>query len=214
MNKKKLITIIVLVVIVVVGLSVVGFSHRAKAPEVTTSMVPTSTSGSLSVTASSTSSSTNVVVAISTSTQRSYSNGSFSLSYPSSWSIARYLPFLITNFNGQYQTGGIIPVGGAQIYVVTTTIESGYLQSVINTQLMSAINITTTTLVVDGVACPAAAYEAAYAPGVTSKNVSVYCSRGGELWEVYLSYEANDTAAASAAHISDFNGVLGSMKFL
>jgi len=219
MNKKKLTVIIVLAVVAIVILGVVAFSHKAKAPEVATALTPTGTalqvvaSTSITALASSTGSSSLSIV-VSTSTLESYANKSFSFKYPGAWTIAQYSPFFMTNFNGQYQAGVIIPKGGAIISVVTTTVESGFLQSIIDTQLMNAINVTTTTLTVDGITCPAAAYEANYAAEAISKDVNVYCLRGTELWEVYLSYEASDTATAMAAHVADFNGVLGSMKFL
>lgn len=211
--------VIVLAVIVIVILGVFAFGNKAKAPEVPAdTMAPTSTVASGTITAtvgssagSASSSSPAVSITLSTSTH-SYANGSFSFNYPLSWSIAQYSPFSMTNFNGQYGANGTIPPGGAVIEVVTTTVQSGFLPSIMDTQLMNAMDVTTTTLTVDDVACPAAAFEAAYAPGATSKNVSVYCLRGTELWEVYLSYSASDTAAAS--HVSDFNSVLGTMKFL
>jgi hypothetical protein len=212
MNKNKLITLIILTVVVVVIVGVIGFGYRAKAPEVTTGGISANATGPLTITASSTSGSGSISMVLSTSTQKSYGNESFSFDYPPSWSIVTYSPFSMTNFGGNYLKGGIIPIGGAQIYITTTTVESGFLPSIISTQLMNAMNMTTTTLMVDGVACPAAAYEAAYAPGVVSKNVSVYCPRGTEVWEVYLSYEASDTDMA--ARVADFNSVLASMKFL
>lgn len=208
MNKKKLAVIVILVVIAAIIVGVMGFEHKAKAPA---AVVPVTTPTGVTVQASSTGSST-VSVVLSTSTQQFYANGSFSFNYPVSWSIAQYLPFFITTFGGQYGANGTIPPGGALIYIATSTVEQGYLPSIMTTQLMSAMDITTTTLVVDGVTCPTAEFEAAYAPGHTSKNISVYCERGSELWEIFLSYGAGDPAMAT--HISDFNEVLGTMKFL
>jgi hypothetical protein len=208
MNKKKLTAVIILIVVVIVAIGVLAFHNEAKAPEAPRIAA---TSTGIIVQASSTGSST-ILVVLTTSTKQSYGNSSFSFSYPAAWSISAYTPFSITNFGGKYNKDGTLPPGGAVISVVTTTVEQGYLSDIMSTQLMSATNLTTTTLVVDGIACPTASFEAAYAPGATSKNISAYCERGSELWEIYLSYGAND--AAAAAHASDFNGVIDSMKLL
>jgi hypothetical protein len=212
MNKKKITTIIVLLVVIIIILGVVGFSHKAKAPAVSSGTTSTSSTLPITVTASSTSNSPQATITLSTSTKRTYGNASFLISYPPSWSIAQYSPFLMTNFGGKYLSGDILPKGGAEITIVTTTVETGYLPGIMQTQLMNAMDLATTTLTVDGVACPAAAYESAYAPGYASKDVSVYCLRGNELWEIYLSYDASDTAMSTP--VADFNSVLGSMKFL
>ncbi len=205
MNKKRLDIIIIIAVIIIIAIIGIGI-HRAKAPETSNNYTASGTIPS-GITASSS-------MGVSINIGKFYSNGSFSFTYPTLWNIEQYSPFSMTNFNGKYLAGNIIPADGAEIDIVTTTVQNGYLPDIMTTQLMSAVNITTTTLTVDNVACPAAAYEANYAPGITSKDVSVYCPRGAELWELYLSYEASDTPLETSRHVADFNSVLASMKFL
>ncbi|MDR3581866.1 MAG: hypothetical protein P4L67_01180 [Candidatus Pacebacteria bacterium] len=195
---------IVVAVILIVIVGDMGFGKKtAKAPTEPDMAVSTNTA------ASGTGSST-VSVVLSTSTPKSYAGASFSFTYPGPWSIFSARPLVITNFNGQYRDKGVIPAGGAQITVVTTT-SGGPVADIITTELMHATNITASGVVVDGTTCKKEVFRADYTPGATSQDTSIYCLRGSELWKIYLSYPAND--AASAAHISDFNGVLDSMKF-
>ena len=210
MSKKKTIIVIVLAVIVLVILGVIGFDNKvAKAPETSGGATPTSTATQTTSTTTSTSTAPAISVVLSTSTSRSYTGSSFSFKYPGSWTILSATPLMITSFNGQYKTGGVIPAGGAQIGVVTTTI-SGNLNGIMATELASATHLTTSAITVNGTACAKAAYQVNYAPGATVQNISVYCSRGTELWKIYFSYPPNDSA--EQADISDFNGILGSMK--
>jgi hypothetical protein len=216
MNKKYLSVIVIVAVIIVIA--VVGISthiNTAKAPVAengssSTTVIATSTPIQMTVSSTNTGSST---VSVSITPGKTYANESFSFTYPEAWSVSTVSPFSLTNFGGDYLGGGIIPPGGALIDVVTTTVYGqGVLQGIMTTQLMNAMDLSTTTLSVDGIACPAAAFQAAYAPGYASKDVSVYCQRGDDLWEMYLSYGASDTAMA--AHVADFNSVLASMKLL
>jgi hypothetical protein len=198
MNKKKTFIVIALAVVVLVVLGVVAFGNKvAKAPE---NSAATSSVSSNTVTQSTTTAA---------SAPESYSNGSFSFSHPASWSIVSARPLLMTNFNGQYKAGGVIPANGIQLAVATTT-AYGSVQDIIATELMSATHLTTSTVTVDNVSCAKEAYQVNYAPGAIAQNISVYCSRGTALWKIYFSYPANDPA--EAVDVSDFNGVLGSMK--
>jgi hypothetical protein len=140
-----------------------------------------------------------------------YKGKSFSFNYPASWAIFSLAPFSIDTFGGKYENGGVIPAGGAEIDIVTTT-ASGLVQDIIDTELMYAKNLTASTVSVDGVSCKKEVYEADYAPSASSKDVALYCSRGSELWKIYLSYGASDSAEQT--HLSDLNGILSSMKLL
>jgi hypothetical protein len=200
MNKNKIWAVVILVVVVLVVVGIVVVDRKvAKAPEVSGSTAPTGTS-----VAGQTSSTAPVV-------QENYTGGSFSLSYPSSWSVSSTRFFSINTFGGKYQNGWMIPMGGAEIDVVTTTVYSS-VKEIMTTELMSAANLAKSTVIADGITCDEATYQHSYTPGVVAQNVSVYCLRGSELWKIYFAYRSGDPAAQ--AHVSDFNGVLGSMKFL
>jgi hypothetical protein len=209
MNKKNIIVLCV----VVVALAIIGIfvwdKKTARAPGVSTTITTSTTTSPATSSPSSTGSGLSVVV--STSSPKKYSNASFSLTYAGAWTIANHNnPFTLTNFGGKYLNGGILPAGGAEIDVVTTTVE-GNLQDIIAYDLQGTTNIATTTISVDGVPCSATADHSAYTPGYTSKNVSVYCQQGIELWKIYLSYDANDTTSTSP--LPAFNAMLASMKF-
>jgi hypothetical protein len=210
MNKKTIAIIVFLVVLVVI-VGVIGFNHRAKAPEVQSVGVSTSTATQATSTTTTTLGSPTVTVVLSTSTTKTYSGSSFSFNYPSSWSILSAKPLMMTNFNGQYKANGVIPAGGAQLGVVTTTV-GGSVADIMTTELMSAKNLTTSTVAVDNVSCAKATYQVSYAPGATAQNISLYCLRGSELWKIYFSYPAGD--AAEKADIPALDGILSSMKFL
>ncbi len=216
MNKKKsIITVVVLTILVVIAVVAWVDIKSAKAPEVPGgASVNTSTVAVASSSAPSTGSSTGVTAsssAPSLTIQKFYGNGSFSFSYPTAWVIETYAPFSMNNFKSKYASGGIIPEGGAVIQVVTST-SYGPLQDIMTTQLMSSTNVVTSTVVVGGVTCAKANYQNTYPGGIASRDISIYCKRGTSLWEIFLSYRAVDPAGL--AHVSDFNSVLASMKFL
>jgi hypothetical protein len=201
MKKKHIIAIVLTVIVVLIVLVVVvGLGKKvAKAPEVQSVGVSTSTTAP------------GLTVVISTSTPKNYIGSSFSFNYPGSWNISSAMPLFMTNFNGKYKANGVIPAGGIQLGVVTTT-AYGPVRDIIATELMSATHLTTSTVMVDNVSCEKETYQVNYAPGAIAQNISLYCSRGTELWKIYFSYPANDPTEQS--DISDLNGILGSMKLL
>jgi hypothetical protein len=205
MNKKNWIIAIAVIVIVIVGIVIVNKdTNVATAPEVvtnTTSIIATTTQS-----AGSTSSSSLTI------TQTGfYENKLFSLSYPSSWTISSYSPFSLTNFKGEYVDKDIIPDGGAEVDVVTTVAASS-VKDIMTTELMSSTDLATTNVTVDHVACMEATYNNTYTSSIASKDVAVYCQQGTNVWKIYLSYRANDSAGV--AHLTDFNSMLDSMKLL
>ena len=122
MNKKT-IAIVVLAVLVVVIVGVIVWDKKvAKAPEVQSVGVSTSTIAQVTSMPTSTMGSGALTVALSSSTTEKYSGSSFSFDYPSSWSIYSAMPLFMTNFDGNYKADGVIPAGGIQLGVVTTTI--------------------------------------------------------------------------------------------
>lgn len=212
MNKKGIWIVVIVIAVLAVVAGILVWNHKvAKAPEVSSTTTPMSTSTVQQAT-STASSSGGLTVTFSTSTTwGKYSGSSFSLSYPDSWTISPSPFFSMTNFAGKYEADATIPVGGAEIDIVTSTLYSS-VNEVMTTELMSAIKVTTSTVTIDNVTCQKASYQNTYGSGIASQDISFYCLRGTELWKIYLSYRAGDPAAQM--HISDFNGVLNSIKFL
>jgi hypothetical protein len=222
MNKKYLIVIIVAVVVIVGIVAVVDWRNGnvAQAPVVPVLSVASGSVASASgtpVTVGSPSSSVSVGVSstggsgYSVSFQNFYQNGSFSFNYPESWSVSRIIPFSVNNFNDKFEVAGVIPKGGAEIIVATTTVR-GNLADIMAAELVSAKNLATSTVAVSKIACSEARFNATYGPDAVAQNIFVYCPRGTELWKIYCAYPAGDPAAT--ADVSACNEVLNSMKFL
>lgn len=223
MNKKNLI-IIIAAAVVVVGVVVVfdrWHARIAQAPEGwgaannsgTPSGAVTQATGTQPSSAGASSTGPRATVTF----NRFYEGDSFSFSYPVAWSIYNTSPFSIDNFSGKYDAVGAVPAGGAEIDVVTTTLYST-VRNIMTTELTGATNVSTNTIAVSGVSCTEARYNTTYPGNIASKNVAVYCARSSassaypELWKIYLSYRAGDSAAS--AHTADFSTILSSMKFL
>jgi hypothetical protein len=222
MHNKKTVVIVAVMVVIVILIAFFAVerwsgSNVAHAPELSVAVNGGGTTGI--ATSSGASSSLSAVFAptssvknpASASTKKTYAGSSFAFSYPASWSIFNVRPFSITNFNGQYVSEDVIPMGGAEIDVVTTT-NFGDLKNIMATELMGAANLTTSTVAVSNVACSEANYGGSFSNGVPSKNIAVYCERGTELWKLYIAYRGDDPSGST--YRADFDGVLGSMKFL
>ncbi len=225
MNKKYL-AVIIIAAVVIVGIVAFVDSRNgnvANAPVVPVLSVASGSAASASGTppaiTNGPSSSASVSAGVSATAGSGYSvsfanfyqSASFSFSYPASWGISRLLPFSVNNFNDKYGAGGIIPAGGAQIVVATTTVY-GNLADIMAGELVNAKNLATSTVAVSKVSCDEARFSAVYGPGATAQNIFVYCARGTELWKIYCAYSAGDPAAPT--HIAECNEVLTSMKFL
>jgi hypothetical protein len=218
MNKKTYTILGIVIVIIVIIFIAIGLSAKpAQAPAITTTTTTatstiastSSATSGVSMSVSSTNASSSLIV--STSTETAYTGPAFSFVYPKPWAYTPSVDFSIDTFGGQWINNDIIPPGGAAVDVVTTTI-SGPVSDIVNTEIMGAFNIATSTIVVDKISCEKATAQSNYAPGYTSNDIDVYCARGDNLWKIYLSYNSNDPAGSK--HVSDFNGMLTSMKFL
>ena len=223
MHNKKTFFIVAAVVVIVVLIAFFAVerwsgSNVAHAPELSailgggeatgTSISQEASSSGLSAISAATSSGKSSATV---SAGKTYVGSSFSFSYPASWSVLRVTPFSMTNFNGKYVAGDVVPMGGAEIDMVTTT-NYGDLENIMATELMGAADLATSTVAVDTIACDEARYGESYSDGTLSGNIAVYCEHGIKLWKMYLSYRKSDPSAT--VHVSDFNGVLSSMKFL
>ena len=209
-NRSFLIVLAVVIVIVAIGI----FASRSSAPGSPASAPAASSTSPLSAASSSAATGTASSSGKGGATitfDRFFQGSSFTFSYPTSWSIFSAAPLAMTNFNGQYGPNNTIPAGGAEIDVVTTTVY-GNLQSIMDTELMGAQNITKSLVAVDGASCQEARYETAHAGDPTTATIALYCPRNTELWKIYLAYRANDPS--SAAILSDFHEVLNTIKFI
>lgn len=213
---KKHIWITVVIVLVVIGVIVaVEFADRkvAHAPIISSESASSTEMALSSGTASTTTAATSgLSVVFSTSTtQKHYAGPSFSLNYPSTW-VASPSPFFsLDSFGGNYAADGMIPPGGAEIDIVTTTVSTSD-DAVMATELMSATNLATSTVTVDDKTCQKAVYDDTYGADKPSNNISIYCLLGNELWKIYFSYHAGDPAAQQ--HQADFADVLRSLVLL
>ena len=216
MNKKTLWWIAGIVVVIIVVATIWWGAGTARAPEVPSNTPAATGTPPASGNASGTASSSVTLVAsgtpgVTVTMGGAYRGGSYSFSYPAGWTIESYWPFAMTTFDGKYLNNGILPQGGAEIDIATTTVY-GNLQAIMQTELMTAKNVLTSTVTVDGTPCAEASYDTAYAGGIALKDTAVYCARGTELWKFYLSYRAGDPAGST--HVADFSSVLASMKLL
>lgn len=219
MNKKKWIVIVGAVIVIAVILAVIAYwphGNVAKAP----TLSGTGSSGTANVaaptgTAGNVSSSTAIKIASSSnsgpsiSVTRRYVGGSFEFSYPVSWTVFTTPPFTVTNFGGQFTSANLVPMGGLEIQVVTTTVYNSNPAGIMKAELTGATNLATSTVTVDNISCSSNSFAA---PNIQGESTAVYCERGTELWKIYLTYRTGDPSAS--ADVAAFNSMLSSMKFL
>ncbi len=145
---------------------------------------------------------------------RTYSSKTvhITVQYPPGWSLGPNTPISMDNFNHQYEGGSIIPMGGAEIDVVSTHY-SGKLGDLIKTQTMGDAIGATSAVAAGGVSCTEVVYSASYAPGYPSSNVAVYCpdAANGLLYEIFLSYRAGD--AKSSQNLATLAQFLARVQF-
>ena len=212
MDKKTLGWIIGIVVVIIVVAVIWWGAKPAKAPEVASSTSVATGTGAIAGTApSSVAVTASGTPGVTVTMGGVYSGNSYSFKYPFAWTIESYWPFAMTTFGGKYVNNDIIPPGGAEIDIATTTVY-GNLKVIMQTELMAAKNVLTSAVTVDGTSCAEANYDNTYGGGIALKDTAVYCARGNELWKFYLSYRADDPAGNT--HVADFNSVLASMKLL
>src|SRR6266851_4624494 len=101
-------------------------------------------------------------------------------------------PVSLTNFAGQYQEGGIVPPGGAEIDIPNIPFPTMPLSVFIANELQGATITSTHNISVSGSSCTEESYTDSYGPTLTYSNIAVYCSHGGLLYKLYLSYRVGD----------------------
>jgi hypothetical protein len=115
---------------------------------------------------------------------------------PQGWQYNRALlqkvgPIALTNFDGKYLRGGLLPAGGAEIEItdVPRPIElSGYareeLKGVQQLKFEEGAN--------NGRPALRASYVDEVADGVLTRNVVYYIPQGGRLYKFYLTFGSGD----------------------
>ena len=130
--------------------------------------------------------------------------------YPLGWTVGRDDPFELDTFEHAYEGGGIIPMGGAEIDMAKTSLDTS-LDAFVKANLVSATISSTGTIPVGGVSCTEVFYKNTFAPGVGSQNVAVFCPKAGSVLEIYLSYRAGDPKWQD--HVTGLNHILASLQF-
>ena len=213
MNTKRIWIVGILVVVVIV-LGVMYWPRESRAPEAPQGPAVASGTPAGGAPATSSASSTSPGGATVTTTlgwkyYRSDAYG-ISVNYPQDWLIGSVNPIILDNFNNKYTADGIIPLGGAEVDIVGTTLH-GSLDNIINTEVPAATVASTSTLNAAGVTCRELFYGAHFSGGQTSKNIAVYCP-GKTLLKIFLSYRAEDPKGAS--FVATFKQILGTIDFV
>jgi uncharacterized protein YpmB len=216
-KKRKNLIAGVVVIVVAIVIFFVARTERSLAPSSgrssvgpATSNVIASSSATGTVTPPAAATSSSSTPRISISFDHFYHGGSFTFSYPPSWSILNTRPFSLTNFNGAYGPHGTLPAGGAEIDITTTTAAGGF-DNILQTHMMGSSQGVTSTAVVDGTSCVRAQYQESNA-GFSTQTVSLYCEQGTELWEIDFVDRVGDPNVT--AHLAEFGEVLSTMKFI
>jgi len=120
-------------------------------------------------------------------------------------------PVSLTNFGAQYQQGGIVPPGGAELDFPSIPLPTTTLDTLIAYELAGATITSSSTVSVDGVPCRAMSYTDSYGGGLTYNNVAVYCPHGGLLYKMYLSDRSGDSMGGQ--FLDSFQQILSSIQF-
>ena len=138
-----------------------------------------------------------------------------SLGTPSGFTIDTGLlavggPLNFTTFSN-YEQGGIIPDGGADIHVSTVPLPSP-LNNYIDIQLNGTTITSRLPITVSGVSCTQVFYTDSYeGTPLSFNNEVIYCPSDKSLYKFHLSYNAGDSHANQ--YLSSFQQVLGNAKF-
>jgi hypothetical protein len=224
MNKNKTVWIIIGAIIVIVACVALAGKYLgsttnptadngAYASPVSAEVTATTTSPSLAITLSAPASTTASISVETSSTlaAKTFRNSSYAFAYPGNWTIGSGAHTSINNFGASSWSGGLVPPGGAEISVATTTLY-GSLSDMVHYEFLSMTNVTTSTVTVSGVSCTEGRGKLVANNGALSQNEVVYCPRGHAVWKIYFSYRAGDPKAAN--FVSVLSGILASFKFL
>jgi hypothetical protein len=130
---------------------------------------------------------------------------------PNSQVISQGGPMLLNNFGSQYQNGGLVPPGGAEISITTNTLPRPPLSSFISNELQGATITSTSSIMVSGSSCTEVFYSDSYGKNYNYSNIAVYCPHNGTLYKLFLFYTAGDPATAQ--FLGAFQQVLNTVQF-
>jgi hypothetical protein len=130
---------------------------------------------------------------------------------PNSQVIAQAGPVLLDNFGAQYQHGGLIPPGGAEITLTSNPLPHTGLPSVIASELQGATLISSSPVLVSATSCTEVTYSDSFGPNNNYSNITVYCPHNATLYKIFLSYTAGDPGAQQ--FLDAFQQVLTSVQF-
>lgn len=120
-------------------------------------------------------------------------------------------PVVLDNFGGQYQHGGLVPPGGAEITITTNPLPPLPLLMIISKELQGATITSTNAITVSGVSCAEVFYLDSLGQNYTSSNIAVYCPHNATLYKLFLFYTDGDPAANQ--FLGAFQQVLNTIQF-
>jgi hypothetical protein len=103
-------------------------------------------------------------------------------------------PVSLNNFGNHYEHGGLIPPGGAEIYITDVALPPPPLLDFIAGETVGALTSAITSIAVAG--SPATKVVYTDLPGgVRYRNVAIYVPRGTRLFKLYLFFRDDDPQA-------------------
>ena len=118
-------------------------------------------------------------------------------------------PVSVNNFANQYQHGGLVPPGGADMDITSIPVPPPPLSNFIAYELQGATITSTSAITVSGISCTEEFYTESY--GTTYSNIAVYCPATTMLYKAYLSYHAGDPS--ESRFLTAFQTFLNSVQF-
>jgi hypothetical protein len=120
-------------------------------------------------------------------------------------------PVSLNNFANQYDSGGIIPPGGAEMEITSLPLPPPPLSDFIANNLYGTNVTSSSSVLLAGISCTEDTYTYALGPVLTYNNIGVYCPSGNSLYTIYLSYRLNDPMGNQ--FITSFQALLNAVQF-
>jgi hypothetical protein len=121
-------------------------------------------------------------------------------------------PITLNNFASQYEHGGFLPSGGADVYITSITLPTRSLNSFITSELRGATITSTGTISIAGASATEVFFTDPLGIGTsTYKEIGVYLPHGNKLYKLYLHYNAGDPS--EPLFLTTFQQVLNSLQF-